>query len=121
MATPIASQDRYTCTLTYIMQRLGQSHRSTRWQLAYVAQLIATEGFPQPLPYFTRNASGGGRMHREPRNASRWPTGTVDQWFDGHAPAMPDVAAEREGAHDMDEAASRIGRRFRVIDGGIAA
>ncbi|GAA0749633.1 hypothetical protein [Sphingomonas trueperi] len=121
MATPIASQDRFTCGLGYIMQRLGQSHRSARWQIAYVNQLIESEGFPRPLPYFTRTATGGGRMFREARNASRWPTGTVDQWFDGHAPAMPDAAAEREAVEEMDEAASRIGQRFRVIDGGIAA
>lgn len=120
MATPIASQDRYTCTLTYIMQRLGQSHRSARWQLAYVAQLIDSEGFPPPLPLFV-GSTGRGRMCHAPRNASRWPTARVEEWFEGHAPAMPDAAAQAEGAQDMDEAASRIGRRFRVIDGGIAA
>lgn len=96
-----------TCNLHYIRRELGQSC-SDRRMVLYLAQLIATEDFPRPLPTLVR----GGTITREVHRRSEWLREAVDAWIDGFTPpgaaAQLDRRDRQRAAADMDSSASNL-------------
>ncbi len=104
--------DRYgdepTCTLHWIGRMLGHDG-STQALEQYVSNLIATEGFPPPMPH---RKHGGGISHEVSYRRSHWIRAAVLQWFSGYLPpaagAALDDRARAAAADDMDRAAGNL-------------
>lgn len=93
-----AARPGFTYGLGDNMRRLGQEHRSTRWQIAYLTLLIADEGFPAPLPL----AIGTG-LTSEVKPRSRWAQDSVDRWFDDRTPPGTSEAVDRQAARQAGD------------------
>ena len=114
-------QHQFTMGLGEVIARLGQQtgprgDRKTCWQIRYVEQLIASAGFPAPLPLL----SGDGLVESV-KPASRWPIAAVELWFDDRGPAGPaaaDRARQRAADAEMDARAAQLG--LSIIAGGRA-
>jgi hypothetical protein len=110
-----APHRNFTYGLADNMRRLGQEHRSHRWQIAYATLLIASEGFPAPLPL----PSGDG-LTSDVKPRSRWAQDSVDRWFDDRTPPGATDAIDRQAARDagdvMDQRAAALGP-LRLVGG----
>lgn len=93
-----ASRPSFTYGLADNMRRLGQEHRSLRWQMAYATLLIASEGFPAPLP-----VKSGDGLTSDVKPRSRWAQDSVDRWFDDRTPPGTTDAVDRQAARDAGD------------------
>jgi hypothetical protein len=105
----------FTYGLADNMRRFGQEHRPTRWQIDYLTRLIATEGFPAPLPL----PAGEGLTH-EVKPRSRWQQDSVDRWFDDRTPPGTSDAVDRQAARaagDVMDARAAAFAPLRLVGG----
>lgn len=93
-----------TLRLHAVARMLGVEARSERFKAAYVARLIAEEGFPAPLPMLVR-----GTLSRDihPRK-SCWPALAVRAWFLAQSPAH--AVATVADAEALEAAAASAAR-----------
>lgn len=103
----------FTYGLGDTMRRFGQEHRSTRWQIDYLTRLIASDGFPAPLPLPSREG-----LTRDVKPRSRWPQDSVDRWFDDRTPPTDgiDPRAARLAGDIMDARAASMSP-LRLVGG----
>lgn len=78
-----------------VARRLGQHHRSAKWQRDYLTALIASQNFPRPLP-----TMAAGQINTEiSPTKSRWLAAAVQAWLDGFLPPEAVTARESEAAN----------------------
>ena len=103
-----AEGDPPTCNLQWICNQLGHDGSEAR-QVAYVAGLIAEEGFPRPFPHL---AHGGGLSRDIHPTRSQWLRAGVEAWLADFLPpagaAAIDAAAQRAAAAEMDDMAGKL-------------
>lgn len=112
------NDDAPTCTLPWICKQLGHEG-SEACAVAYVEGLIATHGFPRPLPH---RAHGGRILDSVHYTRSRWVRAGVVVWLGDYLPPAAGAAltaqAEAAAAAEMDRAAT--GLALHLV-GGTAA
>ncbi|WP_061780774.1 hypothetical protein [Sphingomonas sanguinis] len=110
----------FTYSLDEVCQRFGQTAesgiaRTQRWQINFLDRLIATKGFPAPLPILS-----GGELTDTLKPKSRWNMAAVDHWFDDRQTPNVTAAEERsrrvQGERTMDDRAQRLG--LSLVNGG---
>lgn len=112
---PGAPRAGFTYGLADNMRRLGQEHRSLRWQMAYATLLIAEQGFPAPLPL-----ASGGNLTSDVKPRSRWPQDSVDRWFDDRTPPGTADAVDRQAAREAGDIMDNRAAAFaplRIVGG----
>lgn len=100
--------DPPTCNLSWICKQLGHEG-SEASQVAYAQGLIATTGFPRPLPHLAH----GGRVSLDIHpTRSQWIRAAVEawlaDWFPPAGAAALDAAAVRLAAEEMDAMACNL-------------
>lgn len=97
-----------TCNLHWIGVQLGHDG-STASLEQYVAQLIADEGFPPPLPHLKH---GGGLSRSVSYRRSQWIRAGVLAWLGHFLPPSASTAIEaadlEAAAREMDTAATHL-------------
>lgn len=105
-----------TCTIWYIRRELGRADYGDGRLVTYVRALVASRGFPPPLPHEKR-----GHLVEEVTVNSRWLRSAVDAWLDDFLPpeaaASVDRAQRAAAADEMDAAAFGL----RLVRGGRAS
>lgn len=97
-----------TCNIQWICKQLG-FRGSDAARVKYVSGLIATHGFPPPLPHLKW---GGGISDAVNATRSEWLRAGVLKWFDDYMPPAAAAALEEQAelaaAEEMDRAAGNL-------------
>jgi hypothetical protein len=112
-AGPASLSQGPTCDIIYLRRELGRTDYSDRRMLAYVRLLIASAGFPAPLPM-----DRGGQLVTDPTPRSRWLRAAVDAWLENQLPPDGAALAERRAAAEAADKMDRRASNLRLVRGG---